>query len=94
MSWLRISIIPAYVRTVNYLVFTLIGLDGFGYCEVKPRLDLDLAMLEWTLAGQLTFRFGLRSSPGLLTMHLLYVLPLVLMKLCCADGTSELDDAI
>jgi hypothetical protein len=52
--------------TFDYAVFTLHGLDGFGYYEVKHGLDMDLATLEWTLLGHLPFGFGLRSSSRLI----------------------------
>jgi hypothetical protein len=56
----------ARVGSLDYAVFTLHGLDGFGYYEVKHGLDMDLATLEWTLLGHLPFGFGLRSSSRLI----------------------------
>jgi hypothetical protein len=62
------AMIPARMRalkirwTLDYPIFVLTGLDGFGYCRVKFGLDMDLTLSEWILIGHLLFGFGLRSS--------------------------------
>jgi hypothetical protein len=45
--------------TLDYPLFIIVGLDGFGYYEVKLGVDMDLTRFEWILVGHLLFGFGL-----------------------------------
>ena len=48
--------------TLGYPLFTLVGLDGSRYYEVKRGAEMDWTTSGWTLVGHVSLRFGLRSN--------------------------------